>query len=210
LFNKEKPEEKREALKEKVFPRNTGGRKIMINLEKSSTLSLEKDDNGNEIRDLKIGCGWDMIRGGIDIDLSAAHYDKNGKCLGVTYFGNKNFNGISSSGDNTSGDKFGDDETLSVDFSKISKDTDKIVFFINIFSSGYTMNNMKNVVVNLYTKNAKFADFKITEFGNQRGTNLVELVRNANGTWRLNTLGTSNNLSSASAVKSMHYTDLVK
>lgn len=189
---------------------NTKGGKAMLNLTKGGTLDLTKDDRGNSLEGIRVGCGWSMLGSGVDIDLSAAHFDASGKCKGVTYFGNRDFNGVKSSGDNTTGAGDGDDETLFVDFNKISKDTTNIVFFINIFSSGYSLKQMKDAYVNIY--NSKdgylYAKYDMTSFGDHRGLVMCEMKRVGND-WTLEMHGITNEISSASTVKGWTLSQLV-
>lgn len=163
----------------------------VLNLSKNSVLNLSKVDDSN-VTDLDFGCGWMAAKPGspnIDIDLSAASFDSNGRFLAMTYFGNKNgVRGVTSVfGDNTTGEDStkrykgkttSDDEMLAIDFSKIESSVEKVVIFANIYSAssrGQHFGQMKNAYVNVYVNGFdKVSEFKLDNFDKVTGVILVE------------------------------------
>lgn len=124
---------------------------MAINLSKGGRIDLSKNDKGEAYSGLMFfGANWGMItrKGGffssskkeaVDLDASVICLDASNKETERVYFGRKSTsNGsIKHSGDDLTGDEDGDDgmdnETISVDLSKIDSKTDKIVFILNSY-----------------------------------------------------------------------------
>lgn len=180
---------------------NDGGKRHMINLEKGSTIRLDKDDRNEDITRLTIGCAWSPAKSGpdIDIDLSAAGYDKRGNRVQLTYFGDKSgLTGVQSLGDNTSGAGEGDDETLVVDLNKVKSTINKVVIFINIYqaqSRGQNLSMMRDTSVRIYNHGYKYAEFTCENIPAVTGMVLCEMTRSGNS-WEFTSLGKPVNISS--------------
>ena len=58
------------------------------------------------------------------------------------FYGNKHEPGISHSGDNTTGDGDGDDETIRIDLDKVPKETSELFITVNIYSNGKTFKDV--------------------------------------------------------------------
>ena len=77
-----------------------------LNLSKNSTLNLSKAKKDNNIKSVRLSCGWKGANFGsnLDVDLSALGYKENGNVDAVTYYGAKTgLNGIKSLGDQLNG-----------------------------------------------------------------------------------------------------------
>ena len=184
----------------------------VLNLSKNSVLNLSKVDDTN-VTDLDFGCGWMAAKPGspsIDIDLSAASFDSNGRFLAMTYFGSKSgVRGVTSVfGDNTTGEDStkrykgkttSDDEMLAIDFSKIESSVEKVVIFANIYSAssrGQHFGQMKNAYVNVYVNGFdKVSEFKLENFDKVTGVILVEFYPR---TKTFKTIGKGKDISSVS------------
>jgi tellurium resistance protein TerD len=109
-----------------------------INLVKGAKVDLTKT-NPN-VKKFKVGLGWNpntAVGGTFDVDVSAFVLGENGKRVDDNHF--VFYNNLKSprdfvvhNGDNTTGEGDGDDETLVVDFSKVSAEDKQIVFVVTI------------------------------------------------------------------------------
>lgn len=130
----------------------------MIDLTKGSRINLSKEAPG--ATRFALGLGWDVrITDGaeFDLDASALLLDANGKPVGGTsslvFYGQQSSpcGGVVSSGDNRTGDGDGDDETLTVDLSKINSDIEKIVLVVTIHEADVRGQNF-GMVNNAYVR----------------------------------------------------------
>jgi tellurium resistance protein TerD len=103
-----------------------------ISLAKGSSLSLAKKPNGDVRKIVKCAIGWEVIASPkeLDLDISAFAAINDGVNIpvvpsddGFIFYGqtkSPNFDDIVHSGDNRSGVGDGDDETITIDFSKVN------------------------------------------------------------------------------------------
>lgn len=120
----------------------------MINLSKGGRINLSKDENGNSLDTIFFGTNWGMITekglfgiGGsktaVDLDASVILLDANGNHVDTVYFGHKDAPGIHHSGDDLTGDADGDDgidnETISVQLSRIDSRVEHVFFVLNSY-----------------------------------------------------------------------------
>lgn len=111
---------------------------MAISLDKGGYLSLAKA--APALKTARVGLGWqaNSFNGHpFDLDASAILVKENGKVRndGDFIFYNQPAHADGSvihSGDNLTGDADGDDEVITVDFSKVGADVDKIVFAVTI------------------------------------------------------------------------------
>ena len=130
----------------------------MINLTKGSRINLSKEASGASR--FALGLGWDVrITDGaeFDLDASALLLDANDKPVGGTsslvFYGQQSApcGGVVSSGDNRTGDGDGDDETLTVNLSKLNSDIAKIVLVVTIHDADARGQNF-GMVNNAYVR----------------------------------------------------------
>lgn len=128
-----------------------------INLDKGMRLDLTKQTN-NSLTSIDVGVSWGKRQhktietvkiGGfmgfgakeevkevitespVDLDLSVVMYKDSNKIISTVYYGNKNENGIKHSGDDTIGGvKTSDNETISIDFSKLDANVTKLALVL--------------------------------------------------------------------------------
>lgn len=122
----------------------------MINLSKGGRINLSKDDNGNSLDKVFFGANWGAIKtsgfmgfgGGtkaVDLDASIIVYDSQKRKMETVYFGYQmsSDGAIRHSGDDLVGDTDGDDgmdnETISVEFSKLNPSANYLVFILNSY-----------------------------------------------------------------------------
>lgn len=122
-----------------------------INLSKGQRVDLTKTNPG--VNSYKIGLGWNpntAVGGTFDIDVSAFILGADGKRLSDSHF--IFYNNLKSpndavihTGDNTTGEGDGDDETLIVDFSKIEDTANEIIFVVTIHDAAAKNQNFGQV-----------------------------------------------------------------
>lgn len=130
---------------------------MAISLTKGGNVNLSKEAPG--ISKTTIGLGWNpRVTDGQAFDLDAIAFlvGENGKVRTDTdfiFFNNlKSADGsVAHNGDNRTGEGDGDDETLSVDLSKVPADVSKVVFCVTIYD-GTTRNQNFGQVSNAYIR----------------------------------------------------------
>jgi tellurium resistance protein TerD len=109
---------------------------MAIELKKGGSINLNKKNPG--INEIIVGLGWDVNEGAqFDCDASVFVLGENGKLLSDEYF--VFYNNLKSpdgavvhNGDNRTGEGEGDDETISIELSKLNPQVAQIVFAITI------------------------------------------------------------------------------
>ena len=130
---------------------------MAISLTKGGNVSLTKEAPGITKTTVGLGCNPRVTDGqAFDLDAIAFLVGENGKVRADTDF--IFFNNLTSSdgsvkhnGDNRTGDGDGDDETLSVDLSKVPADVSKVIFAVTIYD-GQTRNQNFGQVGNAYIR----------------------------------------------------------
>jgi tellurium resistance protein TerD len=130
---------------------------MAISLTKGGNVNLSKEAPG--IAKTTIGLGWNPRATdgqAFDLDAIAFLVGENGKVRMDTdfiFFNNlKSADGsVAHNGDNRTGEGDGDDETLSVDLSKVPADVAKVVFCVTIYD-GTTRNQNFGQVSNAYIR----------------------------------------------------------
>ena len=110
----------------------------ILNLEKGGTLDLTKRAPG--IKNVKLGIGWDAANARsmypFDLDISVFLLNANGKVTSipadVIFYNNRDASGVHLNGDNRTGDGNGDDEIITIDFSKLPPYVEKIACYATI------------------------------------------------------------------------------
>lgn len=184
---------------------------MAINLTKGQNVKLDK-----EAKSVKIGLGWDANdSSGANFDLDAiaiALTDKNGKAVSddhVVFYGSQTKDGgkpcdpehaIIHSGDNLTGDGDGDDETITVNFNKLSDKVQAIVFVVNIYQASSRNQNfgmVRNARARLYFNNNSEADLVYDleeDFSTETTLEFVMLYKH-NDEWKFKALGNGSNTS---------------
>lgn len=167
----------------------------MISLTKGQAVSLEK--NGAPLTRIAMGTGWDGVKKGIfgravdiDLDASALVYSQ-GKLIDQIWFQQLESMDrlIKHSGDNRTGDGDGDDETISVDLSRLSTRIDAIVFTVNSFS-GQSFSDVKSAYTRLVdlSTGTEVARFSLTDAGAHTGMIMAIVSRSGSG-WEVKAIG---------------------
>ena len=111
---------------------------MAISLQKGGNVNLSKEAPG--LVNLKVGLGWDTRAtdgAGFDLDGAVFLLKSSGKVRSdgdfIFYNNLKSSDGsVVHSGDNTTGQGDGDDESVTIDLSKVPADVDKVVLAVTI------------------------------------------------------------------------------
>ncbi|WP_380784836.1 TerD family protein [Sphingomonas sp. R86521] len=179
---------------------------MAISLQKNASVSLSKEAGGTGLAKIALGVGWDAAKkkggflggflgGGkpaeIDLDASCIVFDAQGKVVDLVWFQQlvSSDGSIRHSGDNLTGDGDGDDETITIDLTRLPSAVETLVLTVNSFR-GQTFDEVDNAfgrVVDLST-NRELARFDITDAGTHTGMILASIKR-AGGQWVFKALG---------------------
>ena len=173
---------------------------MAISLTKGGNVNLSKEAPG--IAKTTIGLGWNpRVTDGQAFDLDAIAFlvGENGKVRMETdfiFFNNlKSADGsVVHNGDNRTGEGDGDDETLSIDLSKVPADVAKVIFAVTIYE-GATRNQNFGQVSDAYIRvvndagGSEIARFDLSEDGSTETAMVFgELYKNA-GEWKFRAIG---------------------
>jgi len=111
---------------------------MAVSLSKGGNVSLSKEAPG--LNAVMVGLGWDVRRtdgAGFDLDASAFVLGENDKVLSDAHFvfyNNKTSpdGAVVYSGDNRTGEGDGDDETILIDFARLTPQAKKVVIAVTI------------------------------------------------------------------------------
>ncbi|RYY16484.1 MAG: TerD family protein [Alphaproteobacteria bacterium] len=166
----------------------------MVSLSKGQSVRLEKADGGSLTR-VSMGLGWDVRKAkglmgmfgakGADIDLDASClvFDARRQQLA------SKDGSIVHSGDNLTGAGDGDDETISVDLSKLPAGAQSLVFTVNSFR-GDSFDRIENAYCRLVdlTNGRELARFDLTGSGSHTGQVMATLTRSGTQ-WSMKAIG---------------------
>lgn len=178
---------------------------MAINLTKGSRISLTKE-SGVKLTKIAMGLGWDAAKpsggflgrifgagdsGSIDLDASCICFDENQRVVDTVWFRQlKSRDGaIVHSGDNRTGDGDGDDETITVDLSRLDPRIKSLVFTVNSFT-GQNFNQVENASCRVYdaTTGEVFAEYNLSQKGSHTGLIMLKVYLH-NGEWKVHALG---------------------
>lgn len=176
---------------------------MAISLSKGQTIDLKKHSEG--LSRVRMGLGWDQVKkkgffsslmggGGdeIDLDASCLLFSAGREVLDMVWFRQlKSKDGsISHSGDNLTGEGDGDDETVSVDLSRLPSNVEYLVFTVNSFR-GQSFDQVENAFCRLVddAKNSEICRFDLKDKGRHTGVVMAVLSRNG-GAWSMKAVGT--------------------
>eukprot|EP00761_Pharyngomonas_kirbyi_P012821 gb/GECH01012848.1/.p1 GENE.gb/GECH01012848.1/~~gb/GECH01012848.1/.p1 ORF type:complete len:853 (+),score=251.56 gb/GECH01012848.1/:1-2559(+) len=169
-------------------------------LQKEETFELP-----SEIDQLFVGLGWDTT---CDLDSSVIPFDDEGLPIfkDLVYFGNQKARGIKHHGDNMTGEGKGDDEVIEIDLKSILSHVKTLIVVINIYTQGYTFQNVSGAYVRLVDQNSsqEMCRYKLQKTGPYNAMLMCKLERappieeefaqheslkRGHGEWRMTCLG---------------------
>lgn len=170
-----------------------------ISLTKShEKISLTKSTRvPNPLRNLYVGCGWDVTsQGGDDLDLSIVQLDRENREIFTLYYRNKRETGpdgsLKHSGDNLTGAGDGDDEVILIDLERVAPEVDRMIVFVNVYSSGTSFKDVDNAFIRIvnHDTNDELALYELSKTTSKNPSMLFgEIKRDANGEWLFTALG---------------------
>ena len=174
---------------------------MSITLTKGQRITLAKSDT-TPLSRVRMGLGWRarprtgflgklMGPAAIDLDASAVLYSGR-EVAEVVYFQHlvSIFGAVKHSGDNRVGGYGpGDDEVITVDFTRMPAEVDQIVFTVNSFT-GATFDEVDNAYCRLVdeTTGAELARYTLSGGGSHTAQIMAKISR-INGAWQLTALG---------------------
>ncbi|CAM3697229.1 TerD family protein [Deinococcus frigens] len=172
-----------------------------ISLKKGQQISLVKEA-GPSLSTVRMGLGWDAIKkkgffgfgGGqaeVDLDANALMFDAGGNLVDVVWFRQlqSKDGSIKHSGDNRTGAGDGDDETITVDLSRLPANVTTLIFSVNNFS-GQDFGQIENAYCRLVNTQgeAEIARYDLSAGGQHSAMILASLKRQGND-WTMTAIG---------------------
>lgn len=174
---------------------------MSVNLQKGARVSLSKEIAG--LSKVLVGLGWDTNSSDtgaeFDLDASAFLLDKNGKVTNdrnFIFYNNLNSadGAVVHTGDNRTGEGDGDDESIEVDFSKLSKEVAEIAIVVTIHDATQRKQNfgmVRNAFIRIVDEVSKkeIAKYDLEEdFSTETAVEFGKLYFKDNE-WRFNAIG---------------------
>ena len=173
---------------------------MAISLNKGGNLSLSKTDP--TLVRILIGLGWDERAtdgASFDLDASAFLLTASGKVRGdhdfIFYNQLKSQDGsVEHTGDNRSGQRDGDDESLVVDLSKVSPEIEKIAITVTIHdaqSRGQNFGQIANAFIRVVNQDSgiEIVRFDLAEDYSTETAMVFGEVYRHNGEWKFRAVG---------------------
>lgn len=185
---------------------------MSVNLQKGQKVELRKN-NGNTLRRVVVGLGWDEVQNKKKGLFSAFKSNKQANidcdataiiCSGgrltdtkdVVYFGNlKHKSGaVNHMGDNLTGAGDGDDEQIAVNLESLPANYDKIVFVVNIYQAQQRNQHfgmINNAFIRIFDAetNQELCKYNLSENYNNMTAMIFGEIYRYNGTWKFNAIG---------------------
>ena len=173
---------------------------MAISLQKGGNVNLSKEAPG--LVNLKVGLGWDTrATDGAAFDLDGAVFllNSSGKVRSdsdfIFYNNLKSSDGsVVHSGDNTTGAGEGDDETVSIDLSKVPADVDKVVLAVTIHDAEARRQNFGMVgkafirCINA-TNSSEIARYDLSEDSSTEAAMIFGEVYRNGADWKFRAMG---------------------
>ena len=174
---------------------------MAINLSKGGNINLSK--TAPTMNKVDLGLGWNpRATDGKAFDLDAVAFltGEDGKVRldGEFIFFNQKTSpcgSVNHKGDNRTGDGEGDDETISVDLSKVPQEVAKIVFAVTIHEGQQNGQNFGMVdkayirVINQDANAEELARFDLSEDGSTETAMIFGELYRHNGEWKFKAVG---------------------
>ncbi|GGO20362.1 TerD family protein [Deinococcus humi] len=172
-----------------------------ISLKKGQQISLAKEA-GPSLSTVRMGLGWDAVKkkgffgfgGGqaeVDLDANALMFDAAGGLLDVVWFRQlqSKDGSVKHSGDNRTGAGDGDDETITVDLTRLPANISTLVFTVNNFT-GQDFSQIENAYCRLVNTQGEteVARYDLSAGGQHSAMILASLKRQGND-WTMTAIG---------------------
>lgn len=174
---------------------------MAVSLKKGGNVSLSKEAPG--LAAVTVGLGWDVRRtdgAAFDLDASAFVVGANDKVLSdanFVFYNNRTSpdGAVVYSGDNRSGEGEGDDESIRIDFAKLSPDAKKVVIAVTIHEgeiNGQNFGSVQNAFARVLNEadGRELARYDLSEDASMNVAMVfVELYRGAEGDIKVKAIG---------------------
>jgi tellurium resistance protein TerZ len=174
-----------------------------ISLKKGQQISLAKEA-GPSLSTVRMGLGWDAIKkkgffgfgGGtvdVDLDANALMFDAGGTLVDAVWFRQlqSKDGSVRHSGDNRTGQGDGDDETITVDLTRLPATVTTVIFSVNNYT-GQDFGQVENAYCRLVNTQGEveIARYDLSAQGNHSAMILASLKRQGSD-WTLTAIGTT-------------------
>lgn len=173
---------------------------MSVSLQKGGNVNLSKEAPG--LKKMKVGLGWDIRvtdGAGFDLDATAFLLAKSGKVRNdsdmIFYNCKKSLDGaIIHHGDNQTGAGAGDDESISIDLSRVSSDVEKIAICVTIHQAEERRQNF-GMVASAYVRcvneegNSEIVKYDLSEDASVETAMIFGEVYRHNGDWKFKAIG---------------------
>lgn len=178
---------------------------MSVSLQKGGRLNLSREVAG--LSKVMVGLGWDTNSSDtgaeFDLDASAFLLGANGKIANdrnFVFYNNLQSadNAVNHTGDNRTGEGEGDDESIEINFSKLSSDIKEIVIVVTIHEASARRQNfgmVRNAFMRLVNQSndKEIARYDLEEdFSTETAVEFGRLYLK-DGEWRFNAVGTGFN-----------------
>jgi len=169
----------------------------MTQMSEGQSLTLATE-SGKSLTKVQMAVGWDhsptagfMGSGAapIDLDASAVQF-AGGQFFDIAFFNNlaTRDGSVVHLGDSITGKGEGDDETISVDLSRVYAKVDTILFLVSSYQ-GHSLEYIRNAYCRLIDDaGVEFARFTLTLGVQETGLVMAKLVRDGDG-WKMHAIG---------------------
>lgn len=174
---------------------------MALSLQKGQQISLTKEA-GPSLSTVRMGLGWDAMKKkglfgfgaksvDVDLDANALMFDASGNLVDVVWFRQlQSKDGtVRHSGDNRTGAGDGDDETITVDLTRLNPSVSTIIFSVNNYT-GQDFGQIENAYCRLVNVQGEkeIARYNLSAQGNHSAMILASLRRQGSD-WTMTAIG---------------------
>ncbi|GGN46477.1 TerD family protein [Deinococcus daejeonensis] len=174
---------------------------MALSLQKGQQISLAKT-SGTTLTTVRLGVGWEGIkkkgflgfgagREAVDLDANALLFDARGTLVDQVWFRQlqSKDGSVRHSGDNRTGDGDGDDETITIDLTRLSPSVQTVILSVNNYS-GQSFNRIETAYCRLINQQGEkeLARYELAGQGEHNGLIIASLRREGND-WTFKAIG---------------------
>jgi len=173
-----------------------------VTLAKGGNVSLSKEAGNVPLTKILVGLGWDVrstAGADFDLDASALVCGPNGRVLGDEWFIFYSqlaspHRTVEHTGDNTTGEGEGDDESVIMDLAQMSPQVDKVVVAVSIHDAvtrGQNFGQVVNAFIRVVnqTDGAELARFDLSEDASTETAMIFGEVYRRGAEWKFRAVG---------------------
>lgn len=174
---------------------------MSINLSKGERINLSKE--APSLKNVGVGLGWDInatdTGSAFDLDASVFMLGANSKIINEKYFVFYNNSqspdgSVKHEGDSRTGEGTGDDETISIDLSKVDTSVQEIVFVVTIHEAEQRKQNfgqVRNSYIRIYDNatEKQIAKYELEEDASAETAIEFSKLYKKDGEWRFQAVG---------------------